>query len=129
MSDNKEEMRVKARHDVTQFYKYHPSKRTMSRQELPRADMTIEDQPNAVREDKIPDDDDVEDGTYMSSPRARPHGKGLASASDSGAARDEEEIVEEGYGNDGAEGDNDEEDEEVLMLRRSTPPPTFTWEL
>jgi hypothetical protein len=96
MSDNEEEMRVKARHDVTQFYQYRPSKRNMSRQELPRADMTIEDQPNAVREDKSPDDDDVEDGTYMSSPRARPHDKGLASASDSGAARDEEEIVEEG---------------------------------
>jgi hypothetical protein len=60
------------------------------------------------------EDDDVEDDIYMPSPRARPHGKELASASGSGAARDEEEIKEEedgGNENDGAEGDDDEEDE------------------
>jgi cobalamin biosynthesis protein CobT len=63
-------------------------------------------------------DDDVEDDTYMPSPRARPHGKGLASASSSRAATDEEEIEEEEDGrneNDGAEGDDDEEDEEEVF--------------
>jgi hypothetical protein len=56
----------------------------------------------------------VEDDTYMPSPQACPNGKGLASASCSGAARNEEDIEEEedgGNGNDGAEGDDEEEDE------------------
>jgi hypothetical protein len=78
------------------------------------------------------EDDDVEDDTYMPSPQAHPHEKGLASASGSGVGRDEEEIEEEedgGNENDGAGGDDEEEDEEVLMLRRSTPLPTYTWEL
>jgi hypothetical protein len=52
------------------------------------------------------EDDDVEDGTYMSSLWAHPHGKGLASPSSSRAARDEKE--DGGNGNDGAEGDDDE---------------------
>jgi hypothetical protein len=52
------------------------------------------------------EDDDVEDDTYMSSPWAHPHGKGLTSPSSSRAARDEEE--DGGNGNDGAEGDDDE---------------------
>jgi hypothetical protein len=70
------------------------------------------------------EDDDVEDDTYMPSPRARPHGKGLASASGSGAVRDEEEIEEEedgGNENDGAEGDDDEEDEEVFDVEEINP--------
>jgi hypothetical protein len=50
-------------------------------------------------------DDDVEDETYRPSPRAHPHGKGLASASCSGATRDEE-IEEE------VDGADDEEEEE-----------------
>jgi hypothetical protein len=85
MSDNEEERTVKVRHDVTQFYQRHPSKRTMSRQEQPPAEMTIEDQPSVAREDESSEDDDVEDDTYMPSLRARPHGKGLASASGSEA--------------------------------------------
>jgi hypothetical protein len=42
-------------------------------------------------------DDDIEDDTYIPSPRACPHGKGLASASGSGVAANEEieEEVEE----------------------------------
>jgi hypothetical protein len=59
MSDNEEERRVKARHDVTQFYQNHPSKMTIFRQKLPQADMTIEDQPSAVREDESSEDDDL----------------------------------------------------------------------
>jgi hypothetical protein len=70
------------------------------------------------------EDDDVEDDTYMPSPRAHPHGKGLTSASGSGAARDEEEIEEEedgGNENDGAQGDDDEEDEEVFDVEEINP--------
>jgi hypothetical protein len=120
MSDNEEERRVKVRHDVIQFYQCRPSKRTMSRQELPWTDMTIEDQPSAAREDESSKDDDVEDDTYVTSPRAHHHGKGLASASGSGAERDEE-IKEEDDGNDRAEGDNDEEDEEVFDVEEIIP--------
>jgi hypothetical protein len=90
-------------------------KRTTSRQDLPRGNMTISGDPSPSANSSL-EDDDVEDDTYMPSPWARPHGKRLASASSSGAARDEEEIEEEedgGNGNDRAEGD-DEEDEEVF---------------
>jgi hypothetical protein len=69
-------------------------------------------------------DDNVEDDTYMPSPQARPHGKGLTSASSSEAATDEEEIEEEEDGrneNDGAEGDDDEEDEEVFDVVEINP--------
>jgi hypothetical protein len=78
--------------------------------------MTISGDPNSSANSSS-EDDDVEDDTYMPSSRARPHGKGLSSASGSGATRDEEEIEEEedgGNENDGAEGDDDEEDEEVF---------------
>jgi hypothetical protein len=111
MSDHEEERRVKARHDITQFYKRRGVKRTTSRQDLPKGDMTINGDPNPSANSSS-ENDDVEDDTYMPSPRAHPHGKGLASASGSGTARDEEEIEEEedgGNKNDGAEGDDDEE--------------------
>jgi hypothetical protein len=65
----------------------------------------------------------VEDDTYMPSPRAHPHRKGLASASASVAASDEEEIEEEedsGNENDGVEGDDDE-DEEVFDVEEINP--------
>jgi hypothetical protein len=45
----------------------------------------------------------------------------LASASGSGATRDEEEIMEEEKVNDGAEGDDDEEDEEVFDVEEVNP--------
>jgi hypothetical protein len=110
MSDHEEERRVKVRHDVTQFYQRRGVKRTTSWQDLLRGDMTISGDRNPSANISS-DDDDVEDDTYMPSFRARPHGKGLASASGSGAARDEEEIEDEDGGNenDGAEGDDDEE--------------------
>jgi hypothetical protein len=66
------------------------------------------------------EDDDVEDDTYMPFLQARPHGKGLTSASGSRTTRDEEEIKEEedgGNGNDGAEGD----DEEVFDVEEINP--------
>jgi hypothetical protein len=72
------ERRVKARHEITQFYE---------RRKLPRGDMMIGDDPNPNNNSL---GEDVEDETYVPSPRARPHDKGLASSSGSGAMRDEE---------------------------------------
>jgi hypothetical protein len=66
MSDN-EERRVKARHGVMQYYQ---RRKTVTRRELPQADMTIEDNPSPAREDESLEDDDVEDDTYVPSPRA-----------------------------------------------------------
>jgi hypothetical protein len=60
-------------------------------------------------------DEDVEDETYVPSPQARPHGKGLISASGSGVMRDEE-IEEE---DDGADG---EEEEEIFDVEEINPP-------
>jgi hypothetical protein len=80
--------------------------------------MTISGDPNPSANNSL-EDDDVEDDTYMPSPRARPHGKRLASASGNKPARDKEEIEEEkdgGNENDAAEGDDDEEDEEVFNI-------------
>jgi hypothetical protein len=64
MSDNGEERRVKARHDVTQFYQ---RRKLASRRELPRGDMTIENL-SPAREEERSEDDDVEDDTYVHSP-------------------------------------------------------------
>jgi hypothetical protein len=89
----------------------------VSRRQLPQADMTIEDNPNPAREEESLEDDDVEDDTYVPSPRAPIHGrgKGLASASGSGAARDEE-IEEE------AKEYNGDEEEEVFDVEKILPP-------
>jgi hypothetical protein len=96
MSDNEEERRLKARHDVTQYYQRRSFKRTVSRQDLPRGGMTISDVPNP-NSSSDSSDDDVEDDTYIPSPWAHPHGKGkgLTSASGSEAARDEIEEESE----------------------------------
>jgi hypothetical protein len=80
--------------------------------------MTISGDPNPSANSSSKDDD-VEDDTYMTSLWARPHGKGLASASSTGATRDEEE--DGGNGNDGAEGDEEEEDEEVFDVEEINP--------
>jgi hypothetical protein len=114
MSDN-EEIRVKARHGVTQFYQ---RKMDVSRREMPRGVMTISGDPNPNNSSSS-SDDDIEDGTYVPSPRARPHGKGLASASGSGAGRDDE-IEEEAK--EGADGDEGEEEEEVFDVEEINPP-------
>jgi hypothetical protein len=114
MSAN-EERRVKARHDVTQFYQ---RKNDVSRREIPRGVMTISGNPNPDNSSSS-SDDDIEDDTYVPSPRARPHGKRLASASDSGVGRDdeiEEETKEGTYGDDG------EEEEEVFDVEEINPP-------
>jgi hypothetical protein len=84
--------------------------------------MTISDDPNPSVNSSS-EDDDVEDDTYMPSPPARSHAKGLAGASGSGTARDEEEIKEEedgGNGKNEAEGD-DEEDEEIFDVEKINP--------
>jgi hypothetical protein len=112
MSDD-EDRRVKARHDVTQFYQ---RRKNVSRRELPQGDMTIEENPSPTREEEGSEDDDVEDDTYVPSPQAPIHGrgKGLTSASGSGVARDEE-IEEE------AEEDNGDGEEEVFDVEEIRP--------
>jgi hypothetical protein len=108
MSDN-EERRVKARHDVTQFYQ---RKKDVSRREMPRGVMTISDDPNPDNSSSS-SDDDIEDDTYVPSPRALPHRKGLASASGSGVGRDNEIEKED---EEGTDCDDGEEEEEVFDL-------------
>jgi hypothetical protein len=114
MSDN-EERRVKARHDVTQFYQ---RKKDVSRMEMSRGVMTISGDPNPDNSFSS-SDDDIEDDTYVPSPRARSHGKGLASASGSEAGRDDEieKEVEEG-----ADGDESEGEELVFDVQEMNPP-------
>jgi hypothetical protein len=102
----------KARHGVTQFYQ---RRKDVSRREMPRGVMTISGDPNPGNSSSS-SDDDIEDDTYVPSPQARPHGKGLASASDSGAARDDE--IEEAT----EEGDDGEEEEEVFDVEEINPP-------
>jgi hypothetical protein len=85
--------------------------------------MTISGDPNPSANISS-EDDDMKDDTYMPSAQARPHGKGLASASSRRVARDEEEIEEEEdgeNGNDRAEGDDDVEDEEVFDVEKINP--------
>ena len=55
----------------------------------------------------------------MPSPQARPHGKGLASASGCGAGRDDE-IEKEAE--EGANGDDGEEEEDVFDVKEINPP-------
>jgi hypothetical protein len=117
MSDNEEERRVKARHDVTRYYQRRSYKRTVTRQDLPRGDMTISDVPNPNISPSGSSDDDVEDDTYIPSPRAHPHGKGkgLASASGCEVAREEIEEEDEGY-----DGDGGDEEEEIFDVEEIT---------
>jgi hypothetical protein len=114
MSDN-EERRVKARHGVTQFYQ---RRKDVSRIEMPRGVMTISGDPNPDNSSSS-SDDDIENDTYVPSPQARPHGKGLASVSGNGAGRDGE-IEEEAE--EGANGDEGEEEEEVFDVEEINPP-------
>jgi hypothetical protein len=110
MLDN-EGRRVKARHDVTQFYQ---RRKIVSRRELPRADMTIEDNLSLAREEESSEDDDVEDDTYMPSPWAPIHGRGKVLASGSGAVEIQEEEEEE-------EEEEEGEEEETFDVEEITP--------
>jgi hypothetical protein len=113
MLDN-EERGVKARHDMTQFYQ---RRKVVSRKEMARGDMKISGDPNPDNSSSS-SDDNIEDDTYVPSPWARPQGKGLASASGSGAARDDE-IEEETE--EGADGDDGEEEEDVFDVEETNP--------
>jgi hypothetical protein len=64
-------------------------------------------------------DDDIEDDTYVPSPRAWPHGKGVASASGSWVGRNDE-IEEEAE--EGADDDGGEEEEEMFDVEEINPP-------
>jgi hypothetical protein len=108
-----EEQRVKARHEVTQYYE---RRKVVTRRELPRADMTIEGEPSAAREEASSEDDDVEDETYEPSPRAQPHGQGKGIASGSSGGSGATEIEEEGGGDEG------EEEEEIFDVEEVNPP-------
>jgi hypothetical protein len=90
----------------------------VSRREMPRGVMTISSDPNPNNSSSN-SDDDIEDDTYAPSPRARPHGKGLASASGSRAGRDDE-IKEEAEK--GADGDDGEEEKDVFDVEEINPP-------
>jgi hypothetical protein len=90
----------------------------VSRKEMPRGVLIIGGDPNPDISSSS-SDDDIEDGTYVSSPRARPHGKGVASASGSGAGRNNE-IEEEAE--EGADDDDGEEEEEVFDVEKINPP-------
>jgi hypothetical protein len=111
---NNEERRVKARHDVTQFYQ---RRKVVSRKEVSRGDMTISGDPNPDNSSSS-SDDDIEDDTYVPSPRARPHGKGLPSASGRMTARDDEIEEEAEKGADGTDG---EEKEKVFDVEEINP--------
>jgi hypothetical protein len=63
MSAN-EERRVKARHDMTQFYQI---KKDVSKREMPRGVMTISGDANPDNSSSSLDDD-IEDDTYVPSP-------------------------------------------------------------
>jgi hypothetical protein len=73
MSDHEDERRVKARHNVTQYYQRRSFKRTTSQQDLPRGDMKVSGEPSPDNSNSS-SDDDIEDDTYIPSPRACPHG-------------------------------------------------------
>jgi hypothetical protein len=100
---------------MTQFYQ---RRKDVSRREMPRGVMTISGDPNPDNFSSS-SDDDIEYDTYASSLRARPHGKGLASSSGSGAARDDE-IEKEA--DERADGDDGEEKEEVFDVEQINPP-------
>jgi hypothetical protein len=108
-----EERRVKARHEVTQYYE---RRKVVTRRELPRANMTIEGEPSAAREEARSKDDDVEDETYVPSPRVQPHGQGKGIASGSGGGSGAKEIEEK------AGGDEGEEEEEIFDVEEINPP-------
>jgi hypothetical protein len=72
--------------------------------------MTIDGEPSVAREEASSEDDDVEDETYVPSPRAQPHSRGKGIASGSGGGSGAAEIEEEGGGD---EGEEDEDVEEI----------------
>jgi hypothetical protein len=94
---------------MSQHYHHRSYKKIVSRKELSRADMTIVGAQSSHGEEIS--DGNVEDETYVPSPRAPPHGKGkgLACASGSQSVRDEVESEDESK-NGGEEASADEEE-------------------
>jgi hypothetical protein len=93
MSDNEKGRRVKARHDVTQFYQRRCVKRTVSRQDLSIGNFTVEGGSNSSHNTTSSDDEEEE--TYVPSPRG--WGKDIAGGSDScSRAAEIQEGEEEG---------------------------------
>ena len=115
MSGSEDERHVKARfdHPVKTF---HKRKLTSSRKELPRGDMSIDDVPNP-NTSRNSSDEDVEDETYIPSPRAPTHGKGKGLASASGSRATREEIEEEA-----ADDDDGDMEEEAFDVEDILPP-------
>jgi hypothetical protein len=112
MSNNEEERWVKARldRDMNQHYHRISCKKTMSRKELSRAGMTIEGAQVSHGEEES-SDEDVEDETHVSSPRALHHGEGnnLAGASGIRSTRDQLESEDESkHGDEAAHIDEEE---------------------
>jgi hypothetical protein len=68
---------------VTQFYE---RRKVVSRKEMPRGDMIISGDPNPDNSSSS-SNGNIEDDTYVPSPRAHPHGKGLASTSGMGGSK------------------------------------------
>jgi hypothetical protein len=114
-----EERRVKARHEVTQYYQRRGAKRTSSRQDLPRGDMSISGDPSPSNSNSG-SDDDIEDESYVPSPRARLHGNGLAGASGSGSGAVRDEEIEEEMEEDGGS-DDDEGEQETYVVDEINP--------
>jgi hypothetical protein len=83
--------------------------------------MTMEENLSLAREVESSEDEDVEDESYVPSPRACPHGKSLVSASGSGTAR-EGEIEEEAEDNDEDNGAEDEEEGLIFDVEEMNPP-------
>jgi hypothetical protein len=78
--------------------------------------MTITGEPSAAREEASLEDDDVEDETYVPSPRAQPHSRGKRIASGNSGGSWAAEIKEEGGGDEG------EEEEEIFDVPEINPP-------
>jgi hypothetical protein len=103
---------------MSQHYHRRSYKEIVSRKELSRADMTIVGAQSSHGEEIL--DGNVEDETYVPSPRAPPHGKGkgLACASGSQSVRDEVESEDESKNGD-EEANADEEEifdvEEIIL--------------
>jgi hypothetical protein len=71
-------------------------KKTMSRRELPRADMTIESAHDSVEEEDIPNED-VEGETYIPSPQARDEIEGESDGNEEEEVFDVEDILPPSY--------------------------------
>jgi hypothetical protein len=127
ISDHEEERRVKARHNITQFYQWRGVKSTTDRHDVPRGDMTISGDPNPSANSSS-EDDDVEDDTYMPSPRLVLLAKDWEVLVAAGQRGMRKRLWRKKRIMMGLRVMMMRRMKKFLILRRSTPPPTFTWE-